>query len=230
MSLLFRSFLVTLMGIAFAVLLNGQDTQFLPEIDARVKLNEKTRLTFQAKATREGGNPVQAEIGPSLEFYVKPLLNLKRLVLFDLDPAKSRVVVLSIGYRYLPKSGAPETNRLEPVAIFNFPLKNKVHVSDRNRFDLDWSNGKFQWRYRNKLTLQRSVRIASIRVIPYAAVEPFYESQFQKWSTTEISAGMVFPIKKRIELTPYYQHENNTGKAPNQQVNGIGLILNFYTR
>jgi hypothetical protein len=136
----------------FEIPFPAQDTQFLPEINARIKLGENVRLTFQAKETREGGDPVQAEIGPSLDLHVKPLLNLKRILIFDLDTSKTRAIVLSIGYRYLPKSGAPATNRLEPVATFNFPLKNKVHVSDRNRFDLDWSNGAFQWRYRNKLT------------------------------------------------------------------------------
>jgi hypothetical protein len=210
--------------------LNAGDAQFLPEVDARVNLNEKVRFTFQAKGTREGGDPIQAEIGPSLDYYVKPLLNLKRLLLFDLDTSKTRAIVLSFGYRYLPQSNAPATNRLEPIATFNFPLKNKVHVSDRNRFDLDWSNGTFQWRYRNRLTLQRSLRLGSLRVSPYASVEPFYESRYQKWSTTEITAGMEFPVGKHTELTPYYQHQNNTGKAPNQQVDAIGLILSLYFR
>jgi hypothetical protein len=230
MTLLRGLFSFTVLVLCLEICLNAEDVQFLPEVDARVNLNEKVRFTFQAKGTREGGDPIQAEIGPSVDFYVKPLLDLKKLVLFDLDQSKARVLVLSIGYRYLPMSNAPATNRIEPVAIINFPLKNKVHVSDLNRFDLDWSNGGFQWRYRNKLTLQRSVKIRSMRITPYASVEPFYESRYQKWSSTEIAAGVEFPINKHVELTPYYQHENNTGKTPNQQVEAVGLILSLYFR
>jgi hypothetical protein len=76
--------------------------------------------------------------------------------------------------------------------------------------------------------MERSLKIGSVRTSPYAAVEAYYVSKFQKWSSTEISAGMVFPIRKHVELTPYYEHENNTGQQPNQQVNGLGLILNLY--
>ena len=37
-----------------------------------------------------------------------------------------------------------------------------------------------------------------------------------------------FPLGKHFQLDPYYEHENNTGKKPNQQVNAAGLILNTY--
>ena len=54
-------------------------TEFLPEIDANFKLNSNVRFLFQAKETREGGDPTQAEVGPSIEFYLKPLLKLKNV-------------------------------------------------------------------------------------------------------------------------------------------------------
>jgi len=72
-------------------------TEFLPEIDANFKLNSYVRFVFQAKDTREGGDPTQAEIGPSIEFYLKPLLKLKNVTVFDLDDAKSRPLVLAVG-------------------------------------------------------------------------------------------------------------------------------------
>jgi hypothetical protein len=43
-----------------------------------------------------------------------------------------------------------------------------------------------------------------------------------------VYAGCKFPIRKRFQIDPYYEHENNTGKKPNQQVNALGLILNVY--
>jgi hypothetical protein len=56
-------------------------TEFLPEIDANFRLNSNERLIFQAKQTREGGAPTQAEVGPTVEFYLKPLLKLKNVTL-----------------------------------------------------------------------------------------------------------------------------------------------------
>jgi hypothetical protein len=37
-----------------------------------------------------------------------------------------------------------------------------------------------------------------------------------------------FPIGKHLEFKPYYEHQNNTGKSPNRQLNQLGLILNLY--
>jgi hypothetical protein len=202
-------------------------TEFLPEVDASLKLNSNVRFVFQAKRTREGGDPTQAELGPSIELYLKPLVKLRKITVFDLDDSKSRVLVLSIGYRYLPSPDKPAVNRMEPVATFHFPMKGGVLISDRNRADLDWSNGNFTWRYRNRLTLERAIKIRSYHPAPYVRAEVFYESQYSKWSTTELYAGCILPVSKHVELDPYYEHENNTGKSPNQKVNAVGFILNL---
>jgi Protein of unknown function (DUF2490) len=207
----------------------AQVDEFLPEIDAYYKVSSDVRLTFQAKETKESGDPTQAEIGPSIDFYLKPLNQLKHVTLFDLDDSKSRPLVLSIGYRYLPTPSEPAENRLEPVATLNLPLvKLGLLLSDRNRADLDWKNGKFSWRYRNRLQIEKRLTIHSYHPAPYASVEPFYESQYGKWSDTAIYAGCMFPLGKRVQLTPYYEHQNSTGKSPNQQFNQLGLILSLY--
>jgi len=203
-------------------------TEFLPEIDANFKLNPNVRFLFQAKETREGGDPTQAEMGPSVEFYLKPLLKLKNVTLFDLDDAKSRPLVLAVGYRVVPSPGKPTINRLEPVLTFHVPITARILVTDRNRADLDWSPGKFVWRYRNRLTAERSFTIRDYHPAPYVSAELFYESQYAKISSTNLYAGCLLPVNKHVEFDPYYEHENNTGKRPNQQVNAIGLILDLF--
>jgi hypothetical protein len=203
-------------------------TEFLPEIDAYVQLHSDVRFEFQAKQTREGGEPTQAELGPSVSFYLKPLLKLKDFAKFDLDPSKSRPLVLSTGYRYLVTPDGAPVNRMEPVALFHIPLKGRILISVRNRADLDWSKGKFTWRYRNKVTVEHRITIRDYRPAPYASAEVFYESKYAKWSTTALYAGCTFPAGKHAEFNPYFEHENNTGKSPNQQVNSAGLILSLY--
>ena len=207
----------------------AQTAQALPEIDTDVKLSSNLRVSFQAKATREGGQPEQAEIGPSLDFYLKPLIRLKNVAEFDLDDAKTRPLVFSIGYRYMPQANnTAAINRMEPVVTFHFPIPARFIVSDKNRADLDWQAGKFSWRYRNRVQVERTLTIGSYHPAPYASVEPFYDSQYGKWSDTAIYAGCSFPISKHSEFEPYYERQNNTGKSPNQQLNQLGLILNFY--
>ena len=206
----------------------AQDVQFLPEVDAHLKLNSTLRVYLQAKDDRDGGDPTQFTIGPSLQLYLKPLLKLKDITTFDLDDAKSRVSVLETGYRYIAAPDAPPENRMQAVDTLHFPMKAGLLISDRNRADLDWKNGDFTWRYRNKLSLERTFSAGSAHLIPYVAAEPYYESQYNKWSTTSLNAGCYIPVGKYVQFNTYYEHDNNTGKKPNQQVNSIGLALYLY--
>jgi hypothetical protein len=203
-------------------------TEFFPEVDANIKLNSHVQIVFQVKETREGGDPTQVELGPSIVFHLNSLVRLRDVTAFDLDDSKSRPLVLSVGYRYVPSPDKATVNRLEPVVTFHFPITGRILVSDRNRADLDWSDGNFTWRYRNRLTLERRIAIHSYHPAPYVSAEAFYESRYSKWSTTALYAGCLFPLGRHVELDPYYEHENNTGPSPNQQINGGGIVLNLY--
>jgi hypothetical protein len=206
----------------------AQDTQFIPEVDAYLKLNSVVRTYVQAKDDREGGDSTQFAIGPSIEFYLKPLIKLKHVTVFDLDDSKSRALVVEVGYRYINEPNAATENRMVLAVTSHFPLKAGFLISDRNRADLDWKKGTFTWRYRNKLTLERTFSIRSYHLIPYVAAEPFYESQYSKISTTSLYAGCLFPVGKHVEFNPYYEHDNNTNKRPNKQVSSFGLAVYFF--
>ena len=183
---------------------------------------------MEAKADQDGGDPLQAGIGPSLQLFLKPLAKLKEMKTFDLDDAKSRFFALEAGYRYIGAPNTPTENRMLTAATFNFPMKAGFSLSDRNRADLNWKNGNFTWRYRNKLTVERTVTIRNFHHIPYVAVEPFYESEFSKWSTTALYVGSLFPIGRHVEFNLYYEHENNTGGKKNHPENAVGLALYLF--
>jgi Protein of unknown function (DUF2490) len=220
---LFLAFLPIYGGVVFA-----QESEVLPELDFYLKLNKDVRFRVQAANTREGGDPTQLTIGPDLELYVRPLVRLKDVTAFDLDDAKARPLVFTAGYRDLATPGSPPTNRMELITTSHFPLKLKLLLTDRNRADLDWTNGAFKWRYRNRLQIEKPLDIRSYHPVPYISAEVYYQEQYQKWSTTELHAGSLFPIKKRYEFDLYYEHQNNTGKSPNRQLEGIGLKLNMF--
>lgn len=221
--------LLVLLILAPDLHLAAQSDQLLPEINAFYKISSPVRVWFQAKETREGGAPTTAELGPSLDFYVKSPVKLADITAFDLDDSKSRALVLSVGYRYLPTPNTAPTNRLEPLFTLNYPVPRlKFLLSDRNRADLDWQDGSFTWRYRNRVQLERTLRIGSYHLSPYASAEFSYQSKYEKWSDTAIFAGCLFPIARHFEFNPYYEHQNNTGPSPNQQLNQLGLMLNMF--
>src|SRR5271168_981523 len=101
---------------------HAQDTQFLPEIDANLKLSPTFRAYLQAKDDRDGGDSTQFAIGPSIQLYLKPLLKLKKIKTFDLDDSKSRFLVLEVGYRYLDIPDSPSENRMITAVTLNLPM------------------------------------------------------------------------------------------------------------
>jgi hypothetical protein len=141
---------------------------------------------------------------------------------------KPMPVVFTIGYRYLPSSVQPAIHRLQPIVMFHIPFPGTILLSDRNRGDLDWSNGSFHWTYRNRFTGERRLTIRSYHPGAYASAEFFYQSQYAKWSSTHLFTGCLFPLSKHIQLDTYYEHANNTGPHPNHQVNAAGLIIDLY--
>jgi hypothetical protein len=208
--------------------LRAQTAEVLPEVDVYYKINPSWRVFVQAKDTKEDAKPGQAEVGPSVQYYVNDFLRSKRDKNEHLDDSKSTVLVLDAGYRYLFPSSSPAENRIRIDETFHFPTLGRLLISDRSREDLDWSEGEFSWRYRNLLTIERDEKIRAYKFTPYVGVEPYYESQYGKWSNTSLYAGVILPVSKHLGFTPYYEHQNNTGGTPNKQLNGIGLLVELY--
>jgi len=230
---MFRTFkwvLPAIYGLFLSVQSGAQSVkQFWPEVDVYAPLASNTRFAFEAKDTREGQLSQQWQFGPSIEFYVTPLLRLRKLSTLPKDEARARILVLSAGYRYLPGTQSDRAeNRIVLSATPSFPLIWKLVLADRNQMELRFIQGAFSWRYRNRLAVQRPVQIGSYKFTPYARWEEYYSSQFNKWYDTALSAGINLPVTKEIELSPYYEHQNETNKSPNKVIHSIGLTLNVF--
>ena len=91
-----------------------------------------------------------------------------------------------------------------------------VLISDRNRLDLRFRDAGFSWRYRNRVTGEKEFSIGRFKFNPYARGELYYDSRYDKASRTELSAGSVFPITRRVELEGYFLHQNDTGGTSNR--------------
>lgn len=217
------------MGAFFGADCRAQQTQFqfLPEVEVFYKINQTVRLEFEADQTREANQPTQGEIGASIDFFVKSLLSLQKIPIFDPDQAKSRLFQWYLGYRFVPSPGQLPIERMEVGFVSHYPLPAKILLSDRNEADLDWFKGGFNWFYVNEPTLQREFTIHSYKPAPYVGAEFFYVSQDQRWSTTAVSAGVLLPTGKRLAFNPYYERENVTGQ-PNQRFNQLGVALHIF--
>ncbi|HXJ87608.1 MAG TPA: DUF2490 domain-containing protein [Candidatus Binatia bacterium] len=206
----------------------AQTFQFWPEVDTYVKLSDNARFFFEAKQTRENRTGEDGEIGPSLDVYFKPIFRLKKIVVFQLDQSKSRPLMFRVGYRYMPSTQNPTENRAILEATPRYPLVHGILVTDRSRGELRFIQGRFSWRYRNRLTTERTFGLGSFHFTPYLRAETYYDSDYGKFSRTAIDGGSTFPIGKHVELEGYYEHQNDTSKTPNRQIDAVALVLSFY--
>ena len=113
-------------------------------------------------------------------------------------------------------------------ATARYPLLRGVLLSDRSRVDFRFIDGEFAWRYRNRISAERALSIRSFHFIPYLRAEAYYDGDVGEWSRTAETVGCIFPFRRRYELEPYYEHQNDTSSAPNRQVNALGLVLSMY--
>lgn len=206
----------------------AQTFQFWPEVDTYVKVNDKVRFYFVASQTRENKTGTDAEIGPNIDFFLNPLFRLKKITVFQLDQSKSRPLMFRIGYRYLPSTTAPTEHRIVMEATPRFPLIGGTLITDRNRSDLRFIDGKFSWRYRNRLSAERTFTVRRLHFTPYGRAEAYYDSNYNKFSRVAFDAGTIFPVGEHVELEGYYEHQNDTSKSPNRQVNALGAVLSLY--
>jgi hypothetical protein len=208
----------------------NQSFQTWPEIDTYLRLGSDVRASFFASWTKENRQGTDADVGPNIDFFLKPLVKLKRITIFALDQSKDRPLMLRFGYRYMPTTNGPTENRGILETTGRYPLVRGVLLSDRNRADLRFIAGEFSWRYRNRLTAERTFSIRSYHLTPYVRAELYYDGNLHKWSRTAETVGLVFPIRKRAEIDSYYEHQNDSSNAPNRQVNAFGIALSVYLR
>jgi hypothetical protein len=206
----------------------AQQTQTaeFPEIDGYVDITDKYRLMFMVSRSTDGSTVNSAQFGPNLDINFRPLL---RKGLRTNDAAKGNFLTFRIGYQYLDNVGKPNENRVQLALTSRFHLPWSLELSERNRIDLRVISDQFSWRYRNRLTLERSFSIRSLSFSPYARGEIYYDGRSGTWNKNTYSLGATFPIRKRFELEGYYERENTTGGIP-PHVNGIGTTLSIYLR
>lgn len=198
----------------------------MPEVDLYWRLNPDLRLEFVTSRTNDTSNSNSATVGPTLNLFLHPLLSVRQTTG---DDANRNLLTGGIGYRAISSTAKPEENRIELDLAPRFQLPGSMLLDDRNRIDLRFISGNFTWRYRNRLTLQRTFKIHAFTVTPYARAEVYYDISSNEWNKMTYSSGGVISLTKRMDIEAYYQRENNIGSTPNH-VNGIGLTLHVYFR
>ena len=204
-------------------------TQFWPEIDTFVRLNENMRIYAPISVTREGPDDSDQDgtVGVYIDYYASPIANL--LLPGPANVPRMHRLLLRAGYGFTAGGdGEPATNSLTAEATWRMTIPWELRLSDRNRFDLNFTGGDFDPRYRNRVRLERDVDLGKPTLTPYVYGEFFYSFDQGKWIRTRGTVGLEFHLWERVVPEVYFQRDDNSGSVGD--VNGFGLVVSIYLR
>ncbi len=218
-------------GCALSAVAAAQDvsTQFWPEIDTYVRLEPNLRIYVPASRTREGADDSDQDgtVGVYLDYFVAPMANLH--LLGPANAPRMHRLLLRMGYGYTAGTdGDPATNALTAEATWRMTVPWGILLSDRNRFDLNWTGGDFDPRYRNRIRIDRNVDFGTWALNPYAYGEFFYDFDDGAWLKTRATAGLEVHVWERVVPEIYFQRDYGTGPGSTNDVRGVGLVVSIY--
>ncbi len=217
--------------LALAASAPAQDiaTEFWPEIDTFVRINDRMRIYVPLSNTREGteDSDQDGSAGIYFDYFASPIARLK--LAGPSNTARRHRLLLRAGYSYTRGDGGqPGTNTFSAEATARVDLPWEFLISDRSRFDLNFTGGDFDPRYRNRIRLERNVALGKLALTPYVYGEFFYDFDEGDWLKTRATAGLEFHLWERFVPEVYVQRDYGSGSS--SDVRGVGLVFSIYLR
>lgn len=204
-------------------------TQFWPEIETYVRLNDNMRIYVPASNTKEGldDSDHDGTVGVYLDYYASPISKLN--LLGPANEVRRHRLLLRAGYGYTRgDDGQAPTNTLTAEATWRLTIPWELLLSDRNRFDLAFSGGEFNPKYRNRVRLDRNVDLGKWALDPYVYGEFFYDFDDGAWVKTRVTAGLEVHVWERVVPEIYFQRDYGSQPGSTDDVRGFGLVVSIY--
>jgi len=182
----------------------AQTTQYRPELDVYWKSSDHARTFFQLAGQAEHA-PVSRD----------PLIGLFEDFLFVPDG------YVRGGYRYNLHSY--ESRALVELAFRVFKA-GPVRFLNRNRVEWRWVDGKYSYRARERVQLQRVPPPKGLGLAPYAMFEAYYDSRFRTIARLAPRLGSEARLGGPASMDLYYLRQDNLRGKP-AYVNIGGLII-----
>jgi Protein of unknown function (DUF2490) len=143
---------------------------------------------------------------------------------------------LGIGYRYIHANqnltGLDHENRGYADATFNARPFHGFLLSDRVRPELRWlqrpKGATFTQRYRDRVTLERPIKVRAKTYTPFGMWEKFYDASVGAWTETRYYTGVTVPVAERMSLQLYFLHQTDWSSRP-FDANVLGVSLLFHS-
>jgi hypothetical protein len=228
---------IRIVGLLFSFMAVSQAGDFLdqlwPQTDLYVKVKQNTRVYafYSGTRIRDSGYS-DGQAGIHLDFFTGSILNPKRTQDWP-DEARRKALQFRVGYLFGRTPGDRANPFVEHAGTAEFTprfyLAGKVLLTDRNRADFRFINGRFTPRYRNRLRCEHTFHLGRLTINPYGSVEAFQDWRFDPFYRFRYSAGAEVGVKRWLVLESYYLRQQDSKPFPNG-VNVLGLVLQFYVQ
>lgn len=215
---------ITLAGAACA----QSSNVFWSQVDTYVGLTPNTDLMFLAAGSPgAGGTHPEIELGPNFDLQLWPFLSHIK----SNNPERRNHLSFRAGYRYVRNLYGHDYEQNTGVLELTprFPLPLKLQVADRNRIDLRGLHTGFTWRYRNRLTVERTFDIRRFNLTPYGEGEIFYNCETGQWSQYSYTFGAFSQLTKKVQVESWFKRQT-TINEPITTTNVVEVKLSLFFR
>ena len=203
--------------------------EFDPELNVNVDLNKVVRFEFNTGRERSDEFASSKwKVSAGASFRIKPF----RKTFLDLvDSVKQNRYVFGAAYEY---SRTPDAgNRIEHRGIFEGTVRYKIPagmlLTDRNRFELRWVDNGFHVRYRNRLILERRMKLMKLKVSPFVAAEAIWDQRYKHWNVFKYIGGVQVRLIRYTTVDFRYERQHCV-VCSTPDTNILGLTLNIFLR
>lgn len=199
------SLCVAALGLA-SVVARAQTTQYRPELDFYYKSSDHARTFLQIAGQAESGSLPH-----------DPLVGLFEDFLFVPDG------YIRGGYRYNFRS---YESRPLVETTFRVFRAGPVRMLNRNRAEWRWVDGKYSYRLRDRVALERVPPSTGLGPAPYAMFEAYFDSKPRTIDRLAPRVGITLRIMGPASMDLYYLRQDNLRSKP-VYTNIGGLIFQF---
>ena len=221
--------LVLVLALSSHLCAQGASQEFWPSAKLNLGLGKKAGI--QVVGEKQSGEDISRT---QRKFSVIGTYRVKRMVSLleeNIDEEKNHNLVLGAGYEYLDTNdngSIKRENRLVVQGTPNVRIKSlKFLLQDRNRVEFRWNGGTYSTRYRNKLTVERTLKVDRFEITPYTSGELFYDQKYKDWIENQYAFGLIWPYKKLLSIDTFYLRQNCT-TCKEVHVNAVGLTVTVF--
>jgi hypothetical protein len=207
-------------------------SEFWPEINVFMQLNERSRAYFDAAyALGKESDVKSGNIAAYLDVSLKPIARMRRDLLTD-DWQRNKYLWARVGYDRIFEStdstGVAVVENRGVIAFYGrIPLPASTWLETRTRADFRWIGDDYSNRYRFRLDLSREFAVFDRTVVPYGNVEWFYDTRYDDWARTLATLGAEVTMSDRFRYEVYLARQAD--RIPDEKdLDALGVVLKWY--